>query len=307
MGAIEPYRIISISEFHKIMGLPRPEHPLISVVNLKDVKLPADQMPASRILEFYTISIKKYNGDFKYGQHSYDVQDGVMYFIAPGQVFTPPVKNKEVKVNSISGWALYIHPDFFWNSHFAKVIKRYDYFSYSVNEALHLSGSEEEIVVGLMQSIQREYFANTDQFSHDIIISMVETLLNFADRFYYRQFLTQKIENHQILERLEDLLNTYFDKPDLIVTGLPTVQIIAEKLNISHNYLGSLLKALTGRNTQQHIQDKLIAKAKEKISTKDLSLSEISYELGFEHPQSFTRLFKAKTGLTPLAFRQALS
>jgi len=231
MGAIEPYRIGSIREFHEIMGLPRPEHPLISVVDLKDVKRPAD-LPASRILEFYTISIKRYNGGFKYGQQRYDVQNGVMYFIAPGQVFTPPVKNKEAKVNSISGWALYIHPDFFWNTHFAKAIKRYDYFSYSVNEALHLSGSEEAIIVGLMQSIQREYFADTDKFSHDIIISMVETLLNFADRFYYRQFLTRKIENHQILERLEDLLNTYFDTPDLIVTGLPTVQIIAEKLNI---------------------------------------------------------------------------
>jgi AraC-like DNA-binding protein len=301
------YRIGSISEFHEIIGLPRPQHPLISVVDLKDVKRPADQMPATRILEFYTISIKRYNIGFKYGQQRYDVQDGVMYFIGPGQVFTPPIKNKEAKVNSISGWALYIHPDFFWNTHLAKAIKRYEYFSYSVNEALYLSGSEEAIIVSLMQSIQREYFTNTDKFSHDIIISIVETLLNFADRFYYRQFLTQKVENHQILERLEHLLNTYFDSPDLIVSGLPTVQTIAEKLNISPNYLGSLLKALTGRNTQQHIQDKLIEKAKEKISSKQLSLSEISYELGFEYPQSFTRLFKAKTGLTPLAFRQALS
>ena len=307
MGEFKPYRIDSISSFHEIIGLPRPEHPLISVVDLKDVKRTTDEMPVSRILGFYTIAIKRYNGGFNYGQRQYDVQDGVMYFIAPGQVFTPPVKNKEAKEHSMSGWALYIHPDFFWNTHLSKAIKRYEYFSYSVNEALHLSGSEEAIIVSLMQSIQKEYFANTDKFSHDIIISMVETLLNFADRFYYRQFLTHKIENHLILDRLEHLLNSYFNSNELIIVGLPTVQTIAEKLNISPNYLGSLLKALTGRNTQQHIQDKLIEKAKEKISSKELTLSEIAYELGFEHPQSFTRMFKAKTGLTPLAFRQDLN
>ena len=163
--------------------MPRPEHPLISVVDLKDVKRETHEMPASRILGFYTISIKRYNGTFKYGQQLYDVQDGVMYFIAPGQVFTPPVKNKEAKEHSMSGWALYIHPDFFWNTHLAKSIKRYEYFSYAVNEALHLSGSEEAIIGSLIQSIKMEYFANTDKFSHDIIISMVETLLNFCRSF----------------------------------------------------------------------------------------------------------------------------
>jgi AraC family transcriptional activator of pobA len=155
-----------------------------------------------------------------------------------------------------------------------------------------------------MQNIQAEYLANMDMFSHEIIVSLIEPLLSYSDRFYHRQFLTPKIENHQILDRLEQLLNSYFNRTDLSMHGLPTVQYVAEELTISPNYLGTLLKVLTGRNTQQHIQDKVIEKAKEAISTTALSVSEISYRLGFEHPQSFSRLFKTKTGLTPLGFRQ---
>lgn len=309
MSAAEPHRIKSISEFHYLFGLPRPEHPLISVIDLELVKRSPEKIAASQMLGFYAITLKHHcNGNFKYGQQQYEAQDGVMYFIAPGQVYTPPIKNEEeTKTAQMSGWGLYIHPDFFWNTPLAKGIKKYEYFAYSVNEALYLSEKEEAIVIGMMQNIQTEYFANTDKFSQDIIISMVEVLLNYADRFYHRQFLTRKIENHQMLERLEDLLASYFNSTNLLTQGLPTVQYVAEKLNISPNYLSSLLKVWTGRNTQQHIQDKMIEKAKEKISTTELSVSEISYELGFEHPQSFSRLFKAKTGLSPLAFRQTFN
>jgi len=309
MSAVEPHRIKTISEFHHLVGLPRPEHPLISVINLEDAKFLPEKRPASRMLDFYTISLKRHcNGNFKYGQQQYEVQDGVMYFMAPGQVFSPPIKNEEeTKITNISGWGLYIHPDFLWNTPLAKGIKKYEYFDYSVNEALYLSEKEEAVIISMMRNIQMEYFANTDKFSQDIIISMIEVLLNYADRFYHRQFLTRKIENHQILGRLEDLLTSYFNSTDLLTLGLPSVQFIAEKLNISPNYLSGLLKVLTGRNTQQHIQDKMIEKAKEKISTTELSVSEISYELGFEHPQSFSRLFKAKTGLSPLAFRHTFN
>jgi AraC family transcriptional activator of pobA len=308
MAGAEPHRIKTISEFHHIIGLPRPEHPLISVINLEDINRLRGDMPASRTLDFYTISLKRRcNGNFKYGQQQYDAQGGVMYFIAPGQVFSPPIKNEETKTAKISGWGFYVHPDFLWNTPLAKGIKKYEYFDYSVNEALWLTEKEEAIILGIMQNIQTEYHANMDKFSQDIIISQIETLLNYADRFYHRQFLTRKIENHQMLDRLEDLLTSYFNSTDLLTRGLPSVQFIAEKLNISPNYLSSLLKVLTGRNTQQHIQDKMIEKAKEKISTTELSVSEISYELGFEHPQSFSRLFKAKTGLSPLAFRQTFN
>jgi len=308
MAGAEPYHVKTISEFHELAGLGRPEHPLISVINLEEVKRLSEKMPASRTLDFYSISLKRNcKGSFKYGQQRYESQGGVMYFMAPGQVFTPPIKNGETIKPPTSGWALYIHPDFLWNTPLAKTIRRYEYFDYSVNEALFLSEKEEAIIIGVMQHIQGEYLANMDNYSQDIIISLIEVLLNYSDRFYRRQFLTRKIENHQVLDRLEILLTNYFNRGDLLSQGLPSVQFIAEKLNISANYLGSMLKVLTGRNTQQHIQDKMIDKAKEKISTTELSVSEISYELGFEHPQSFSRLFKAKTGLSPLAFRQTFN
>ena len=235
----------------------------------------------------------------KYGQQEYKYDEGVMYFMAPGQVFGWMSTTEETKDPPMSGWALYIHPDFLWNTPLAKSMKRYEYWDYSVNEALFLSEKEETTIIGVMQHIQNEYFANMDNFSQDIIISLVEVLLNYADRFYHRQFLTRKIENHQILDRLEGVLNS----EDLFSHGLPSVQYVAERLCLSPNYLSSLLKVLTGRNTLQHIQDKMIEKAKERISTTELSVSEISYELGFEHPQSFSRLFKAKTGVSPLGFR----
>jgi AraC family transcriptional activator of pobA len=307
MPGTEPYRIQTFSELHLFMGLPRPEHPLISVINLDAVKRSGGKRSGNMIFDFYSISLKRHcNGKFKYGQQQYDFQDGIMYFMAPGQVFGRII-NDETKVSIISGWVLYIHPDFLWNTPLAKAIKGYEYFDYSVNEALSLTEKDEAIIVGIVQNIQMEYHANMDKFSQNIIISHIEVLLNYADRFYHRQFLTRKIENHQMLDRLEDLLTNYFNNTGLLSHGLPSVQYIAQKLNISPNYLSSLLKVLTGRNTQQHIHDKMIEKAKEKISTTELSVSEISYELGFEHPQSFSRLFKAKTGLSPLAFRHTFN
>jgi AraC family transcriptional activator of pobA len=309
MQAIEPFHIKTIPQFHHLLGLPGPEHPLISVVNLEEVKRLPESMLGSRMLDFYTISLKRNCAhSFKYGQQQYDVKGGVMYFIAPGQVYGPSDTGvEETKKLKLSGWGLYIHPDFLWNTPLARLIKRCDYFNYSVNEALFLTEKEENIVASLMQQIQAEYLANTDKFSQEIIISMIETLLNYADRFYSRQFLTRKKENHQLLDGLEALLNSYFNDPESLAQGLPSVQFVAEKLNISSNYLSSLLKVLTGRNTLQHIQDTMIEKAKEKISTTGLSVSEISYALGFEHPQSFSRLFKAKTGLSPLVFRQSFN
>ncbi len=202
---------------------------------------------------------------------------------------------------------LLIHPDFLWNTPLAKGIKRYEYFDYSVNEALFLSEKEEATSTNIIQSIQQEYHANIDRFSQDIIIAQIELLLTYSERFYQRQFITRKITNHAILDRLEDLLTNYFNSDDLVEKGLPTVQFIAEALSVSPNYLSGLLKVLTGQSTQQRIHDKLIEKAKEKLSTTDLSVTEIAYELGFRHPQSFSKLFKTKTNLSPSAFRNSFN
>lgn len=304
MSLMKPQHIQNIAELHSLLGLHGPEHPLISVINVETVKRSFEKKPASLIFDFYAIALKHNSGGkFTYGQEHYDVKEGIMFFLAPGQVFIPPAAAEE----QMSGWALYVHPDFLWGTSLAGSIKRYEYFDYVVNEALFLSEKEEGIIVGVMQQIQMEYFTNIDKFSQDIIISQVETLLNYADRFYYRQFLTRKIESHQILDRLEAFLASYFNNADLITRGLPNVQYVSEKLNLSANYLSSLLRILTGRNLQQHIQDKMIEKAKEKIANTELSVSEISYKFGFEHPQSFSRMFKAKTGITPLAFRKAFN
>ena len=307
MPGTEPQQIQTISELHRLLSLPRPEHPLISVINLDVVVRSAEKRPGNRVFNFYSISLKRHcDGNFKYGQQRYDFHDGIMYFMAPGQVFGHIITD-ETKTSTMSGWALYIHPDFLWNTPLAKAMKKYEYFDYSVNEALALTEKEEAIMIGILQNIHMEYHANMDKFSQDIIISQIEVLLNYSDRFYHRQFLSRKIENHRILDRLEEILTIYFNNEDLLTKGLPTVQYMAEKLAISPNYLSGLLKVLTGRNTQQHIQDKMIEKAKEKISTTELSVSEISYALGFEHPQSFSRLFKAKTGLSPLEFRHSFN
>jgi len=295
-------KVKTISQFHQLFDLPKPEHPLISLVDYSLIKITPENENISWSMNFYSVSIKRAsNTKFKYGQQEYDFDEGVMFFIAPGQVLTVTIDT----ASEHSGWMLLIHPDFLWNTALAKSIKRYDYFDYSVNEALFLSDKEETIINNVVQNIKQEYHSNIDKFSQNIIISNIETLLNYAERFYQRQFITRKISNHQILNRLEEFLDDYFNNEELIKTGLPTVQLVAEKLNLSSTYLTNLLRVITGQNTQQHIHDKLIEKAKEKLSTTNLSVSEIAYELGFEHSQSFSKLFKAKTHLSPIKFRQS--
>jgi len=306
MTTTTPTRVKTIAEFHRLRGLPKPEHPLISVVNLDTVDHSGDNESASLILDFYFIAIKRcLPSKFKYGQQEYDFDEGVMFFIAPGQVFKIEIEPDSTARRS--GWLLLIHPDFLWNTPLAKTIKQYQYFDYSVNEALLLSEKEETAAIGILQSIEHEYQSNIDKFSQNIIIAQLELLLVQSDRFYHRQFITRKITNHKIVNRLEEILSDYFNSDDLADKGLPSVQYIADKLNVSPNYLSDLLKVLTGQSTQQHIHEKLIEKAKEKLSTTDLSVSEIAYELGFEHSQSFSKLFKAKTDLSPMKFRQSFN
>lgn len=303
MAGTKTYRIKTISEFHQLRNLPKPEHPLISVIDYATMPHP-ENSGINWICDFYSISVKRgLSGKVVYGQQEYDFDEGVMFFISPNQVFRLEV-NPNLTAKR-SGWMLLIHPDFLWNTPLAKTIKQYEYFDYSVNEALLLSEKEEIVINNIFQNIQQEYHSNIDNFSQQIIIPQIETLFNYAERFYHRQFITRKIANHKILNRLEELLTDYFSSDNLMEKGLPTVQYIAGTLNVSPKYLSSLLKVLTGQTAQQHIHEKLIEKAKEKLSTTDLSVSEIAYELGFEHSQSFSKLFKSKTNLSPLEFRQS--
>lgn len=302
----QPYRVHSISEFYRLKGLPQPEHPLISVIDYSTIKCVSEIQSIYWIFDFYNISIKRgLNAKLKYGQQGYDFDNGVMFFTAPNQVFG--IEPEPNPTTARSGWMLLIHPDFLWNTPLSKIIHHYEFFQYSVNEALFLSEKEETTIAGLIQNIEQEYHSNIDKFSQSIMISHLETLLNYSERFYHRQFITRKITNHKILDRLETLLAEYFSGDNLVDKGLPSVQYIADTLHVSPNYLSGLLKTLTGQSTQQHIHDKVIEKAKEKLSTTDLSVSEIAYTLGFEHPQSFSKFFKTKTNLSPLEFRQSFN
>ncbi|MCC8423502.1 AraC family transcriptional regulator [Mucilaginibacter sp. UR6-11] len=306
MNSHRPLRFKTITEYHRAAGLPKPEHPLISLVRMDMVTPPITEGSINLIFDFYSISLKRvYNGKFKYGQQASDFDEGVLFFMAPGQVFGIEL-SKETR-HRPEGWMILIHPDFLWNTTLAKTIKQYEFFSYSVNEALYLSDKEEMMLNSIANHIEQEYHANIDRFSQNVIVAQLELLLTYAERFYQRQFITRKIASHEILTRLEDLLSGYFSSGALAKEGLPSVTYIAETLNISPGYLSGLLKSLTGQSTQQHLHDKLIELAKEKLSTTNLSVSQIAYELGFEHLQSFSKLFKTKTNLSPLEFRHSFN
>lgn len=300
------HKIKSISDYHRLAGLPKPEHPLVSLVDYRDVQYQTEDDEITLVSPHYSIAMKHgVKGKMKYGQQPYDFDEGLMSFVAPGQVIS--VKAHYEPNTKPSGWLLFISPDFLWNTPLAKKIKEYEFFEYRVNEALFLSEKEEKSMIQIMKNIQEEYHSNIDKFSQNIIISQIELLLNYAERFYQRQFITRKISNHEILGRLEKILTDYFDQDNLASIGLPTVQNLSDQLNLSASYLSNLLKVQTGLNTQQHIHEKLVEKAKEKLSTTQLSVSEIAYGLGFEHAQSFSRLFKQKTDQSPLEFRQSFN
>jgi AraC family transcriptional activator of pobA len=298
-----PHRFETLSELHRVLGLPKPMHPLISLVENKDNKVDLARMPNSFIHDFYKISYKtKLSGKIKYGQGYYDFDEGGMLFKAPNQVSA-----KGEVTHDHSGFTLLFHPDFLAGYPLAKKIKQYGFFSYSVSEALHLSDKEKTTITGIFKNIEEELQNRIDDFSHDIVITQIETLLNYSNRFYKRQFITRKSVNSSILEKLEEILDEYFSKDKPLTQGIPTVQYLADCLNISPSYLSDMLRSVTGQNAQQHIHNKLIEIAKEKISTTSLTISEIAYELGFEHPSSFNKLFKSKTKLSPMAFRQSFN
>lgn len=296
--------INSISRLHQMMGFSKPDHPLISLIQHVDIPAIAVDSPISFSTDFYVVMIKRdVKGKMKYGQNYYDFDEGLMAFMAPGQIMT--IDNTET--NGATGWLLVFHPDFIRNFPLGSSIKDYGFFSYAVNEALHLSHKEEKMLEGIMKSIQQEYNSSIDQFSQDVMVSHLHLLLNYSNRFYNRQFLTRKIASNDLLVRLDNLLTDYFNSDKVQELGLPSVQYVSDKLTVSANYLSDMLRTLTGQSTQQHIHNKLIEKAKEVLTATNSSVSDIAYQLGFEHPQSFSKLFKIKTNLSPLEFRQSFN
>jgi len=299
-------KLNTIYEFHQFSNLSKPAHPLVSLIDYSLVNYPSEYTDIKWVQNFYSIGLKRnVSKKFNYGQQPYDFEEGVLALVSPQQVIHIEI-DPEAQAEP-SGWLLLIHPDFLWKTALATKIHTYEFFGYAVNEALFLSEKEEQMMVEVFKNIQQEYQSNIDKFSHNIIITQIELLLNYTERFYERQFLTRRITNDKMLTRLESLLSQYFSSDRLLENGIPTVQEIAEQLNLTPNYLSSLLKVHTGQSTQQHIHNKLIEKAKERLSTTDLSVSEIAYELGFERPASFNKLFKQKTDLSPLAFRRSFN
>ncbi|WP_293311267.1 helix-turn-helix domain-containing protein [Pedobacter sp. UBA5917] len=296
-----PQKFDSISELHRALGLPKPLHPLLSLVNYADITTPVAELPTLLLLSFYKISYKiNLQGKIKYGQHHYDFEEGGISFVSPNQIIAAAEDEKDY-----SGYTLLIHPDFLRNYPLAKSINNYGFFSYSANEALYLSEKEKATISEVFEHILQELNSRIDDFSQDVIISHIEVLLNYSNRFYKRQFITRKAANHDILTQLEAILNQYFNNEKTLTKGLPTVSYLAEVLNLSPRYLSDMLRSLTGQNTQQHIHDKIIEKAKEFLASDKLTVAEVAYHLGFEHPQSFNKIFKKKTNQTPVAFKQS--
>ncbi|MBO9566980.1 MAG: helix-turn-helix transcriptional regulator [Niastella sp.] len=299
-----PLQFDSLSDAHRVMGLPAPQHPLISLLNGARTEL--NMPPGSHVLRFYKISYKpKQSAKLKYGQRYYDFTEGGLLFAAPGQLIGS--HDHDYQTIDCSQYTLLIHPDFLLHYPLAKKIKQYGFFSYSADEALHLSEEERETIMSIFKMIEKELNSRIDDFSQDVMISHIESLLNYSNRFYKRQFITRKVVNNDLLVKLEELLDKYFTDDSSSSQGLPTVQYLSEQLHLSPSYLSDMLRSLVGQNAQQFIHEKLFEKAKELLSTTTLSVSEVAYQLGFEHSQSFSRFFKVKAKLSPLQFRQSFN
>jgi len=294
------YRVSTISELHTIAGIEKPKHPLISVIDYSKVNVIDVPESGSFALCFYSINFKN-NCHFIYGRQPFDHQEGTLHCTAPEQIIT---FDRERDTSSTEGWGLYFHPELIRNSALGKKIHEYSFFSYSENEALHLSEKEKQTLLPILKQMENEYNTNIDHYSHDLILSNIELLLNYCKRFYGRQFITRTNQNKDVIVRFEEFMRDYFNSTRLKNNGLPTVRFCAEAMNLSPNYFSDLLKSETGKNTQEHIHYHLLEKAKTLLVNSEKSINEIAYELGFEYPQNFSKLFKKKTGISPVYFRK---
>ncbi|RKE02152.1 helix-turn-helix domain-containing protein [Marinifilum flexuosum] len=293
--------IKTITELHDIMGFEKPQHPLISIVDFSKVE-PIHLGSNIKIVSFlYSVMLKSANcGHVRYGRKTYDFQEGTLFCMAPNQVITTEGVDEP---DEYSGWGLFFHPDLIRKSALSKKIQEFTFFTYEVDEALHLSDLEKKNLSELLGRIKDEYCANLDNFSNDVILSSLELFLNYCNRYYGRQFITRSSYNKDILSQLESLLKDYFNTDKAEQFGIPTVKYCAEQLNFSPNYLSDLIKKESGKSVQEHIHYRLIEKAKTKLLSTTNSISEIANELGFEYPQYFSKIFKSKTGLSPVEYR----
>lgn len=298
----EIIRIKSISEVHTFLGLKKPKHPLVSVLPIDERMLNFDYGDHRYTFDFFQVSLKiGIKGTLIYGRNSYDFQEGTLTFMKPNQVIKVE-KNEEYEANA-SGWTLLFHPDFIRKSELGLTIEQYSFFNYSVYEALHLSDDEKQTLTELVQKIEKEYHQNIDRYSQEIIIANIEMILKYCKRYYDRQFYTRTNLNKDWIAKFEQLMSDYYHSEKPQALGVLSVKYCANELAMSSNYLGDLIKKETGRSAKDHIQDYIIERAKTQIIGSNASVSEIAYSLGFEYPQSFNKLFKARTGMSPRTYR----
>ncbi len=295
-----PKHFRTLSEMQHALNLPKPVHPLISLLDYRETEITSEMLAFDFVMDFYHITYNDSSGcKMKYGQTTYDFNEAGMCFTAPGQSLAGIRSD-----GNPSGFTLLIHPDFFRGYPLERKIRAYGFFDYAINEALYLSDAEKNTISSIAGSINNELKTSIDDLSQEVLIYQLELLLTYSQRFYKRQFITRKIINTDLLSRMELLLDEYFNSGKAVIEGIPTVKYLSDQLKVSPRYLGDMLRAVTGLNTQQHIHLKLIEKAKEKLSSPNLTVSEIAYELGFEHPQSFSKFFRSKTHSSPLEFKQ---
>ena len=296
----EIYNITSITQMHECMGWAKPKHPLVSIVEAEKLAVPAHQIGSRVVSDLYMVSLKDKNCGIQYGRRTFDFNEGVMIFSAPKQITKV---TQAIQLGDIHGWILYFHPDLIHGTNLGQQIGAYTFFDYEVFEALHLSEDEERTITECIFNIKKEYEQRIDNHSHRVMVSNLELLLNYCLRFYERQFNTRKKQNTSVLVQFEKELKSYFSAKIQEDNGLPTIQYMAEKVNLSAHYLSDLLKKETGRSAKDHINDYVISRAKNLLLGSPHSISEIAYQLGFNYPHYFTRLFKSKTGQTPLEYR----
>lgn len=297
----EILRIKSITELHEIMGFEKPLHPLISVIDVSKLKITEDMLHVKISSNLYYIGMKSADCGLNYGRHHYDFAEGVLAFTAPNQVISI---ESTTDFDQENGWMLFFHPDLIRTTPLGENIDDYSFFSYDTHEALHLSDKEKQTLIDCVENIKGEYNERIDNHSQRVILSSLELLLNYCLRFYERQFNTRTAQNKDIVTQVENILKNYYKSGQLVDYGPPSLQFIADKVNLSHNYLSDLLKKETGRSAKDHINDFLVDKAKTLLLSTEDSVSEIAYSLGFNYPHYFSRLFKNKTGHSPHKYRE---
>jgi len=295
-------RLESISQLNALFQQSAPEHPLISVVDFSKMEKHEKVAEVKLTCGFYSVMFKNQCANrIRYGKEYYDFQEGTLICIAPNQIIT--IENENSATNNLVGWGMFFHPDLIRGTSLSNKIKEYTFFSYQVKEALHLSDKEKQTLLDCVNKLENELTENIDHHSQTLITSNIELLLNYCARYYDRQFITRKKANTDVLIKFENSLASYFNSNELQKNGLPSVKYFAELLFLSPNYLSDLLKKETGKNAQELIHYYLIEEAKNNLLHTKYSVNEIAYKLGFEYPQYFSKLFKSKTGMTPIEYR----